>query len=50
MIAVKLAKAGYYSGDPKAVLSAPTDIVMAAIQYEKFLTDYESTYMELNKH
>lgn len=49
VIAVKLAKAGYYGGDPQAVLRAPADIVLAALQYEAFSSDYERTYMELNK-
>ena len=27
----------------------PTDIVIAAVQYEQFLSDYEAAYYDLNK-
>jgi len=30
-------------------MKMPTDIVMAALQYENFLSDYEQAYLDLNK-
>jgi hypothetical protein len=47
-IALKIAKAGYYSGDPEKVLMARVDYVLAVLEYEKFTFDYEDVYMELN--
>jgi hypothetical protein len=49
MIALRLAKAGYAGGDPERVLKMRADIVLAAIQYEKFVSDYENAFIELNK-
>lgn len=48
-MALKLARQGYGGGDPRNVLEMPTDIVITALQYENYLVDYESAYMELNK-
>ena len=48
-IAIRLAKAGYCSGDPKKVLMTRADLVMAMLDYETFEADYESQYIELNK-
>lgn len=33
-----------------SILKMPTDIVMAALEYEDFLGDYERAYIELNKN
>lgn len=49
LIALKLAKAGYYGGDIQAVLSANVDHVFTAWEYEVFLSDYEIADYELNK-
>ena len=49
MVALKLARQGYYGGDPERVLKAPTDMVLAAAEYEGFLADYEMAYYELNR-
>ena len=49
MIALRLAKAGYTGGDPERVLKMRSDIVIAAIQYEAFINDYERAYIELNR-
>lgn len=46
---LRLAKAGYYQGDPNKVLSAPVNVVIGIIEYEAFVSDYERTYTELNK-
>lgn len=48
-MALRLARQGYGGGDPRVILDMPTDIVLAAVQYENFLTDYESAYVELNR-
>lgn len=47
-IALKVAKAGYYNGDPENVLKARVDYVLAVLEYEKFSFDYEAVYMEIN--
>jgi len=49
MIALRLAKAGYAGGDPERVLKMRADVVIAAMQYEVFLGDYERAYIELNR-
>lgn len=46
---MRLAKAGYYGGNPSEVLSAPLDIVLQLIQYEIFENQLEKAYYELNK-
>jgi len=46
---LRVSKAGYYSGDPEKVLNSRVDHILAIIEYENFLNDYESAYMELNK-
>jgi hypothetical protein len=49
MIALKLAKAGYFGGDPSAVLQGDVSMVLAAFEYEVFQGDYEDIYYEINK-
>lgn len=49
VVAVKLAKAGYWGGDPGAVKRAPTDEVLAAYDYEDFCSEYEAADYELQK-
>ena len=48
-VALRLAKAGYWQGDPGRVLKAPAEQVVAAAQYENFLSDMEHMIVELNK-
>jgi hypothetical protein len=48
-VALRLAKSGWWSGDPQKVLDAPISQVMAALQYDAFLSDYERAVYELNK-
>lgn len=43
----KLVKAGY--GDIEVVKRMNSREVLQALSYEKFLNDYQATYMELNK-
>lgn len=47
--ALMLARAGYYGGDPRKVLEAPIDDVMAAIRYEEFNTEFEAAMIDLNR-
>jgi hypothetical protein len=49
LIALRLAKAGYFCGDPAWVLDARVDHVLAAFEYENFQADYELVSYELNK-
>ena len=49
VVALRLARQGYYGGDPERVLKAPSDMVLAAADYEGFLADYEMAYYELNR-
>lgn len=48
-ISLRLAKAGWWEGDPGKIMRAPADEVLAAVQYENFLSDYEYATYELNK-
>lgn len=48
-MACRLAKAGYFGGDPAAVLRAPVDMVQSIIEYEGFEADYESEYIAINQ-
>ncbi len=47
--AIRLAKSGYYGGNPQAILRAPVDIVMNIINYEAFERDYEAEYIAMTK-
>jgi len=49
LAALRLAKAGYYGGDPEAVLRARVDMVLAVAQYEYFLAEYQEEEYLLNK-
>ena len=46
-MALRLSRAGY--GTPEEVLATRSDIVILAIEYERFLNDYEAAVIELNK-
>lgn len=47
VLALRLSKAGY--GRPDEILMMPTNIVMSALHYEKFIKDYEEMFVEINK-
>lgn len=49
MVALRLAKQGYFCGSPVGVLDAPVDAVLAIMSYEAFEDDYQTAYMELNR-
>ena len=48
LIAYRLARLGFFGGDPSKVLNAPADIVQMAIDYVTFEADYEAAYIDLN--
>ena len=48
-ISLRVARAGYYGGNPAFVRQAPADDVLSILSYENFLNDYELTEHELNK-
>ncbi len=48
-VAMRLAKQGYFGGDPQKILDAPIDIVLDIMHYEAFESDYMQVYDELNK-
>ena len=45
--ALRLAKAGY--GTPVELLTMPSDVVLYAVAYERFLQEYEATFLALNR-
>lgn len=47
VIALRLAKGGWWGGDPRAVLGAPADDVILAVQYEDFKNTYEAEMMRM---
>lgn len=49
LVALRLAKVGYYGGSPERVLRARVDHVLAALEYEMFVSEYELVSYELNK-
>lgn len=49
VVALRLAKAGYMGGDPRAVQGAPVDVVVSMLQYENFLGEYERTWIHMNR-
>jgi hypothetical protein len=40
MIALRLAKEGYWGGDPERVLNGRVDLVLEAAEYEVFINKY----------
>jgi hypothetical protein len=46
---VKIAKLGYYGGDPHKVGEAAVTDVLDILAYESFENDYTTTERELNK-
>ena len=47
MVALRLANGGWWGGDLGAVMRAPADEVMLAMQYENFKGDYEAEAMRI---
>lgn len=48
-ISLKLAKAGWWEGDPGKIMCAPADEVMAAAQYDNFVVEFEQAAIQLNR-
>ena len=46
---LRLAKSGYCGADPEKVSLMRVGWVVYMLLYEKFVGDYERTYIELNK-
>jgi hypothetical protein len=46
---MRLAKEGYWSGDPERIYQAPVDVVMKTIWFEDFSIEFENAVNELNK-
>jgi len=49
VIALRLAKAGYWGGDPEKIMSARVDFVLDAFEFELFQVEYEDVLHEMNK-
>lgn len=49
MIALKLAAAGFFGGDPEKVMSARVDWVINALDYNHFKNEFERVYYVINK-
>lgn len=49
MLALRLAKEGWWGGDPGKVLTAPVDEVLDALAYDNFRSTYESEMVRLNR-
>jgi hypothetical protein len=47
-VAMKLAEAGYYGGDPEKVMQAPVNIVLGIISFRRFQMEWDSVYHALN--
>lgn len=45
---IKLAKLGYYGGNPELIRKAPLDVVLQIINYENFAIDLQTAYREMN--
>lgn len=48
-MAMRLAKAGYYGGNPEQILKAPVDVVLDMLDYEKFESDLNQAYKDLRE-
>ena len=49
VVALRLAKEGYFYGNPEVVMKAKVGTVLKIMQYETFTKDYESKFIDLNK-
>jgi hypothetical protein len=47
LVALQLTKAGY--GTPQQILKMDSEIVLTAVEYEKYLGEYEEKFLELNR-
>lgn len=49
MLALRLAKDGWWGGDPGKVMDAPVEEVLDVIAYDTFRAEYENELFRLNK-
>lgn len=49
LMALRLAREGFGSGDPQRILAMPTDMVLGAWELINFQSDYQESIIELNK-
>ena len=49
LLSLRLAREGFWGGNPQNVLDAPTDQVLDAWEFVNFQAEYEETSLELNK-
>jgi hypothetical protein len=50
MISIRIARSGYFGGDPAQVRAASIDDVFRVLEYENFLSEYEFTEYKLNEN
>lgn len=48
LIPIRLAKEGF-GGTPQQIADMRVDLVMAALVYSTFLSDYEETFSQINR-
>ena len=48
VLALRLAKDGWWGGDPGKVLAAPADEVLEALAYDNFRAEHEFEMVRLN--
>jgi hypothetical protein len=47
-LSVRIAKMGFYGGDPDKVLKAPVTTIMNILAFERYEYEYQETFGELN--
>jgi hypothetical protein len=48
-IALKIAEAGFYGGDPQRVLDAPVDMILNILRFREFQADYDKMFQAMNE-
>ena len=46
---LRLAREGFWGGDPQKIHEAPTNLVLDAWEFINFQAEYEETSLEINK-
>jgi len=49
LMALRLAREGFWGGQPERIQQAPLDLVLDAWEFVNFQAEYEETTIELNK-
>jgi len=49
-LGIKIAKLGYFNGNPELVLQAPCDVVIQILKFEAMENKYNECYRSLNEH